>query len=310
MHHLVYVTVNSVNLNFYIGKHSTTDLNDGYLGSGHILKRAIRKYGKDKFYRLDFAFFHSEDEAFEMEKQVLNELPCREGCYNIGGGGEGGDNISHNPRRSDIIEKMSRASKMKWQDEQFRVRINSSRRAAMSTDEHRRLRSLLAKELWANPHYRNMVVAATINGLNTEESRRKRSAVHTALWQDDGHRRKMMGILRSEVHRSKASMATKRLFAERPDILAKFIKARDVATSSPEHRRSSSERMKAWKTNPKLRAALTTERTGYKNPTWGSRWMFDPILGVVKKVQQNEISCLLSQGWKFGRPRSVCLCGR
>ena len=37
MYHFVYETTNLINGKKYIGKHSTDDLNDGYLGSGKAI---------------------------------------------------------------------------------------------------------------------------------------------------------------------------------------------------------------------------------------------------------------------------------
>ena len=48
-YHFLYQTKNIITNMTYIGRHSTDNLNDGYLGSGTILKRAIKKYGKHNF---------------------------------------------------------------------------------------------------------------------------------------------------------------------------------------------------------------------------------------------------------------------
>ena len=86
--HIVYKTTNKITSKYYVGVHSTNDLNDGYLGSGHSLKRAILKYGKDNFERQIIAMFNERDEALYFEKSVVTkELVCDPNCYNsiVGG---------------------------------------------------------------------------------------------------------------------------------------------------------------------------------------------------------------------------------
>lgn len=76
---------------FYVGRHSTDDLDDGYFGSGIHIKRSLRKYGKSahRFEILEFV------ESFQLlkkreEKLVNQDLLESEGCLNIAIGGGGG----------------------------------------------------------------------------------------------------------------------------------------------------------------------------------------------------------------------------
>ncbi len=45
-YHYIYKTTNILNDKFYIGMHSTNDLNDGYQGSGKRLRYSINKHGR------------------------------------------------------------------------------------------------------------------------------------------------------------------------------------------------------------------------------------------------------------------------
>lgn len=90
MFHFCYKTTNVVNGHFYIGKHSTSNLNDGYLGSGDLLQKAIKKYGKENFKREIIQFFDTEEDAFAFEETLIeNWMIKSDECYNLKGGGDG-----------------------------------------------------------------------------------------------------------------------------------------------------------------------------------------------------------------------------
>lgn len=88
-YYIVYKTENKINGNYYIGKHATNDLNDGYLGSGKILKHAIRKYGKENFERTILLECKTENEAYEQEFLLVMDVLDDPMCYNIVDGGHG-----------------------------------------------------------------------------------------------------------------------------------------------------------------------------------------------------------------------------
>ena len=72
-YHLVYKTVNTINDKFYIGKHSTDVIDDGYLGSGLLISSAITKYGKENFKREILHWCESSEEASSVEKQLVDK---------------------------------------------------------------------------------------------------------------------------------------------------------------------------------------------------------------------------------------------
>ena len=92
MYHFVYETTNLINQKVYIGKHSTSNLCDGYLGTGKYLKNSVKKYGKENFKRKILKFFETEQEAYGYEeKLVTNEFVSRKDTYNIITGGVGSE---------------------------------------------------------------------------------------------------------------------------------------------------------------------------------------------------------------------------
>lgn len=88
MFYTIYKTTNTVNGKFYIGKHKTKNLDDGYLGSGKILKRAIAKYGLENFHKEILYIWEDEDHMNLIETILV--VPDREINYNLCDGGYGG----------------------------------------------------------------------------------------------------------------------------------------------------------------------------------------------------------------------------
>ena len=89
MHHLVYVTTNVKNGKFYIGKHSTNNVNDGYCGSGVWVRRAKKK--KSPLLTRIVKVCDTEQSAYSYEYEVIvaaKEL-WPDLCMNISDGGVG-----------------------------------------------------------------------------------------------------------------------------------------------------------------------------------------------------------------------------
>ena len=89
-YHFIYLITNNVNGKYYKGVHSTSDLNDGYLGSGTALENAKEKYGKENFSLEIIKFFVNREEALRGEFEYITESDINsDNCYNICLGGYG-----------------------------------------------------------------------------------------------------------------------------------------------------------------------------------------------------------------------------
>jgi len=91
MFYTIYKITNQINGKIYIGKHQTKNLDDGYMGSGKQLNRAIQKYGLENFTKEILHIFDNEDDMNAKEKElVTEEFVQEETNYNLCPGGQGG----------------------------------------------------------------------------------------------------------------------------------------------------------------------------------------------------------------------------
>lgn len=87
----IYKITNLLNGKMYIGKHITSDIDDGYMGSGLVIRRAIEKYGIENFRKEWLAFCEDEEELNYVERMLVDETwLARSDTYNLNLGGDGG----------------------------------------------------------------------------------------------------------------------------------------------------------------------------------------------------------------------------
>ena len=119
IYHTIYKTTNLVNNKFYIGKHSTKNPYDGYIGSGKTLIKAIQKYGKHSFRKDVMFIYENQQDAFDKEKELVNSGVLDDpDCYNLCIGGIGGNFLQrknktytqiYGDKAADIADKISKS---------------------------------------------------------------------------------------------------------------------------------------------------------------------------------------------------------
>ena len=126
--------------------HSTSNLEDGYLGSGKILKRSLNRYGIENHTKEILEFLPNRISLKEREMNLVNEDLLHDPlCMNLKTGGEGGFNRescikgginsskvfkekikSDLEFRNSIHKQRSETSKKNWESEEYRRKIEKS----------------------------------------------------------------------------------------------------------------------------------------------------------------------------------------
>lgn len=90
-YHYLYRITNKLNGKFYIGMHSTDNLDDGYFGSGKRLKYSISKHGKENHEMEILEHYFSREDLAAREKELVNNEMLEDAlCLNLHIGGDGG----------------------------------------------------------------------------------------------------------------------------------------------------------------------------------------------------------------------------
>jgi hypothetical protein len=116
MYYYLYQITNLLNEKVYVGVHRTDNLDDGYMGSGTLLKRAQSRYGLENFKKEILEYFENEEDMFQREAEIVNpEFAAREDVYNLVEGGKGFSTVSS-------VKATRAREKLRELDEEFRLR--------------------------------------------------------------------------------------------------------------------------------------------------------------------------------------------
>lgn len=128
----IYKTTNNINGKIYIGKNKTNNKN--YLGSGIVLKQAIKKYGKENFSKEIL----EECDTFQLlnEREIYwilfyNSIDPKIG-YNRSKGGDGTSGII-----PETIEKIANKNRGKKRTQESKDKISKASKNIPKSEKHK-----------------------------------------------------------------------------------------------------------------------------------------------------------------------------
>jgi len=280
-----YKITNLINNHFYYGVHSTNDIDDGYMGSGHRLHRAYKKYGQNNFIKEILKYFETREEALDYEEYIVNEELIKDNkCYNEVVGGGGIRTIGLFPVRSSIT------------GEQIMMTKDDPR---YISGEYRTLSyGLIPAVDKYNNHY---LVNKNDERFKTGELKKqfegKVCVVDNSgnnFYVNKNDQRYIKGELKpynkGQILCIDNNGNSKMLYKNDPLIISgEYVPFHKGRHHSEEHKRKLSE---ARKRN----SSIKEKQSGYN-----TKWMKNEETGQRKMVKKENIEYFLSLGWKLGR---------
>ena len=171
----IYKITNLLNGKMYIGQHTTSNIDDGYMGSGKIILRALKKYGKENFRKEWLMFCEDEEELNYMERVYVDQTWVdRSDTYNLNLGGIGGIKFGQHckPHSEEHKRKISEACKGK---------PHEACRGRPLSDEHRRKLSEAHKGIKRSDETRRKI-SEKKKGIKRSDEQKKKQSEAIKLW--------------------------------------------------------------------------------------------------------------------------------
>ena len=127
----------------YLGKHTDYSENgfDDYLGSGKLIIRAIKKYGKENFFKRIIKIYDTEEEVYIAERFYIAYYRglghTRNTMYNIAEGGEGGNNYAFKTTEEMTIARANISKAKQNVSDAARANMSKGGKGKILSDEHK-----------------------------------------------------------------------------------------------------------------------------------------------------------------------------
>jgi group I intron endonuclease len=177
----IYKTTNLVNGKSHIGQHKSVDWDYNYIGSGVLLKRAIKKYGIENFSCFPLMWAWNKDELNKLEIEYIAHYRPE---YNIAKGGEGFTGSHSDKTRmkmSETRKNMSDETKKKMSEARKGIKLSDETKKKMS-ETHKNMSDETRKKMSEYHKLLRGEKAPYFGFSHSEESKKKMSEYKKQYW--------------------------------------------------------------------------------------------------------------------------------
>lgn len=281
-YYTVYQITDLINNNIYVGAHSTNDLNDGYYGSGTIIRRIIKKRGKSNLEKNILFIFNNQEDMLAKELEIVNEeFVKRKDTYNLTIGG--------------IFNTTGYVSVKDVEGEHFLVKTNDKR--------------YLSKEL--TPSATGQVTVKDKNGfffnvgINDKRylsGELKHNMTNKVLVIDDNGKNKRIDKEQYKLGSLKSILSGIVIVKDKNGNIFRVSKNDErYLNGKLTHILQGYKHTEEAK--QKIAKALKGKGCGINNSQYGTCWIYNTDLKQNKKIKKDNLDEWLLQGWLKGRKR-------
>ena len=291
MFYTVYKITNLINNKIYVGYHQTTNINDGYMGSGTLIKRAIEKYGIESFEKEILEVFDNKEDAEKYEASIVDrDFTMREDTYNLNLGGNvrisyGPNNgfygKQHTEKTKKEISKIHIGNKYNSNAKDHRVRHIESGIVYLDSIELRKEYPHLSKSMLVNAigneefeYLDSKKQEAAIESFNNKLNSDEKKILLSELCKN-----RFTGSTQSSEHVEKRTEGHLKWIEENPELhIARMLQI----NKNPEKIRKTAEKHRGMKRSDETRQNISNALKGKPSKAKGHVLAHDPITGQQK----------------------------
>lgn len=295
---VIYITTNLINGKVYIGKDKHN--NKKYLGSGLLLKAAIKKYGISNFKKEILEFCDSIESLNEKEKFWIKQYQSfnKEIGYNLTLGGDGGLTVLDPNEREKIYKKIKSDNSL-LTEEELSIKYGKNKGKKIGPHSEETKIKIGDKNRGENNGMFGEVPWNKGGNCYTDEQIKKFSESH--LGQVPWNK----GIPATEESKKNQSikMTGRKMTQETKNKISDSLKNSEKKKISDINKKGLPGPNKDIKLSQEIKNKISNSLRGKPNNTKGTKWIYDPVNEKYKRVSDEIIEEYIIGGWILKSPR-------